>query len=416
MMSMRYRTPYSIMPATRRDGPPVFLARSPLCSLAVIGFLSFCLGGDPATARTWHVPGDAPTIQAGVDSASAGDDVLVAPGHYYEHDIVLKEGLLIHSELGADVTTVDAGGAGIVFTCSDLSRETVLEGFGITNGQDEYGGGIRSINARLTIHVCIITGCTSAVYGGGIYADGGEICVVSCTVSNCSAYVGGAIGTYDVVTLVQDCSIIRNEASYAGGVYGGGMQVTIEGCSISDNMAFFGWGGGIMAESTTLTIRDCEVTDNHVGLPGLGDGIAILNCSGLVSGCTVARNTGAPGERCGIHLSGTSDLVIERTVVAFNLGPAFCCDGAAGISCCDIYGNTHGNDLCGTDLGGNFSLDPLFCDPENGDYTLDGCSPCLPGNHPDGVDCGLIGALGQGCGATPVEESSWGRIKSLYHR
>ena len=38
------------------------------------------------------------------------------------------------------------------------------------------------------------------------------------------------------------------------------------------------------------------------------------------------------------------------------------------------------------------SADLLFCDAENGDYTLDACSPCLPGNHPDGVDCGLIGA------------------------
>jgi len=66
------------------------------------------------------------------------------------------------------------------------------------------------------------------------------------------------------------------------------------------------------------------------------------------------------------------------------------------------------------DLGGNFSLDPLFCDPENGDYKLDCNSPCLPGNHPDGVDCGLIGALGQGCGATAVEQTSWGRIKALF--
>ena len=84
--------------------------------------------------------------------------------------------------------------------------------------------------------------------------------------------------------------------------------------------------------------------------------------------------------------------------------------------CSNVYGNTDGDDLCGADLGGNFSEDPLFCDAEEGDYTLDGCSPCLPGNHPHGVDCGLIGALGQGCGATVVEATSWGRIKSLYRR
>src|SRR5262249_7097110 len=36
-------------------------------------------------ARTWHIQpnglGDAPTIQAGLDSAQAGDDVLLASGH-----------------------------------------------------------------------------------------------------------------------------------------------------------------------------------------------------------------------------------------------------------------------------------------------------------------------------------------------
>ena len=31
-------------------------------------------------------------------------------------------------------------------------------------------------------------------------------------------------------------------------------------------------------------------------------------------------------------------------------------------------------------------------------------SPCLPGNHPDGYDCGLIGALGEGCAASSVPE------------
>jgi hypothetical protein len=32
------------------------------------------------------------------------------------------------------------------------------------------------------------------------------------------------------------------------------------------------------------------------------------------------------------------------------------------------------------------------------DYRLEPGSPCLPGNHPYGYDCGLIGAHGIGCG------------------
>ncbi|MCK4680296.1 T9SS type A sorting domain-containing protein, partial [bacterium] len=48
-------------------------------------------------------------------------------------------------------------------------------------------------------------------------------------------------------------------------------------------------------------------------------------------------------------------------------------------------------------INGNFSLDPLFCDAGNGDFTLAGDSPCLPPNNSCGV---LIGAHGQGCPPT----------------
>jgi hypothetical protein len=56
-------------------------------------------------------------------------------------------------------------------------------------------------------------------------------------------------------------------------------------------------------------------------------------------------------------------------------------------------------------------IDPLFCDQEAGDFTLREGSPCLP---EDPFGCGLVGALGQGCGAVSIESKSWGAIKGLY--
>jgi len=90
------------------------------------------------------------------------------------------------------------------------------------------------------------------------------------------------------------------------------------------------------------------------------------------------------------------------------------------LMCCDLYGNVGGDwtgyiaDQLGLD--GNFSADPLFCDTASGDLTLEECSPCLPGSHPDGYSCGgVIGAFGAGCECSSgTEPTSWGAIKALY--
>jgi hypothetical protein len=49
--------------------------------------------------------------------------------------------------------------------------------------------------------------------------------------------------------------------------------------------------------------------------------------------------------------------------------------------------------------------------PPIGGFTLARNSPCLPKNNACGV---LIGAFGEGCAPTSIEELSWGRIKGMY--
>jgi hypothetical protein len=79
--------------------------------IAVVAVLGLTVWVASSDARTWHIradgTGDAPTIQAGVDSAVAGDIVLVAPGtHYVVDRIDIPSGIVVTSESGPAVTIV----------------------------------------------------------------------------------------------------------------------------------------------------------------------------------------------------------------------------------------------------------------------------------------------------------------------
>jgi hypothetical protein len=105
--------------------------------------------------------------------------------------------------------------------------------------------------------------------------------------------------------------------------------------------------------------------------------------------------------------------LFERNIVAASLGGS----GAVGTTSplaggCNVYwANEYGNGvpLVGTDV----EADPLFCDPEEGDFTVRFDSPCV---EPQSGGCGQIGALPASCGKIAVEAMSFGRIKSLYRQ
>ena len=115
--------------------------------------------------------------------------------------------------------------------------------------------------------------------------------------------------------------------------------------------------------------------------------------------------------------SGPSSF--ENTIIAFSRwGAAVAGAGTLPIlACCDIYGN-EGGDWVGViedqyGINGNISADPLFCDPENGDFTLHEDSPCAPFTPPN-EECDLIGAWPVGCEVTAIHSTSWGGIKAMF--
>lgn len=129
--------------------------------------------------------------------------------------------------------------------------------------------------------------------------------------------------------------------------------------------------------------------------------------------------SGNSGEGAGgiLFFGGPSSLVLENTIIAFSPQGRGLAIGALSptVACCDIYGNEGGDwtgslaELLGVD--GNICADPLFCDPQGEDFTLDCNSPCAAENNPE---CGQIGAGSVGCGTSPSVRCTWGSLKAQY--
>ncbi len=129
-------------------------------SLILFGFLLFLiiiLFSIPVHSRTWHIKhdgtGDAPTIQAGVDSAVVGDSVIVGPG-IYEESIQMDKGLILISEKGPFRTRiVPEPGTTPPYAIIGLNlsfHRTEINGFWIEGFVWGTSGAISFMESRLT--------------------------------------------------------------------------------------------------------------------------------------------------------------------------------------------------------------------------------------------------------------------------
>ena len=143
-----------------------------LSALLAVMMISFA-----ANATIIHVPGDYPTIQAGIDAAVNRDTVLVADGTYTgpgNKDIDFTgKAIVVMSENGANNCVIDCQNhaRGFYFHSYETSN-SVVDGFTIINGLVNYysnpqymGAGIYCGNSSPTITRCHILDCYAS--GGG---------------------------------------------------------------------------------------------------------------------------------------------------------------------------------------------------------------------------------------------------------
>ena len=72
-------------------------------------------------------------IQNALDASADGDEIVVAPGTYFETVSFLGKAVVLRSSDGPAATTIDAQGADTAVTCDGgEGPDTVLDGFTIT--------------------------------------------------------------------------------------------------------------------------------------------------------------------------------------------------------------------------------------------------------------------------------------------
>ena len=120
-----------------------------------ISFLVWLLSIGLLHATTINVPSDQPTIQAGINTASDGDTVLVSPGTYIENinfngkNIVVGSLFLVTGDtFYISQTVINGDSSGHVVSIINGDSTTVLSGFTITDGYADQGGGIVCANSN----------------------------------------------------------------------------------------------------------------------------------------------------------------------------------------------------------------------------------------------------------------------------
>ncbi len=305
-----------------------------------------------ATAAELHVPADYTTIQAAVDVASNGDEILVAPGTYTgtgdEVVDTLGKAITIKASGTPEETIIDGEGARRVVQCAGgEGADTIIEGFTITGGSANYGGGIRCSQSSPTITDCTISGNTADL-GGGISCHNSSPTITGCTITNNTANNegyggGGGIYCFGGSPTISGCTISDNTAYWGGGIYVGGSSPTITDCTISNNTANSGGGGVSCNDYSSPTITGCTISWNHAWD---GGGVYCVESSPTITGCTISGNT-ANDDGGGIYCYWDSsptitDCTISNNTANWDGGGIFCWDSSPTITGCTISGNTAG--------------------------------------------------------------------------
>jgi outer membrane protein assembly factor BamB len=329
--------------------------------------------------------GEYPTIQDAIDNSENTDTVLINPGTYYENitldgkNIVLGSLYLANKDTSyISSTIIDGGENGTVITLGDnLDSTSVLTGFTIQNGLAKYGAGIVGEYADPTLRNLIIKSNIASEAGGGVYLTQSNSKIIDVLFKNNTAGDDGSAIVYQSSdAFLKNSSFINNETQENGAViYIYGSTAEIENIFVKDNN-----GPALSFNSYSSQVDISSKISNSV-IIGNRYYLILSNFADLeIDNSTFVFENSFEGEPVNIWSLSESNFEIRNSIL-YGLGSSNEVQGTSDIlSSLDIFnsltstGNQYGAD--------NINSDPLFIDPENGDYRLSDYSPAIGAGDP----------------------------------
>ena len=197
------------------------------------------------------------------------------------------------------------------------------------------------------------------------------------------------------------------------GEFGGGMYLYLSNPSLNNviinNNLSPEEGAGMYLWLSNPSLTNVKIISNiSVFLYGAGMYLAYSNPT--LNHVTISKNFGSLfGEAIFLYNSNPN---IKNSIIWGN-GSTLSGSGIADINYSDIQGGWEGE--------GNIDVDPLFTDPENGDFTLQSDSPCIDTGIPiedmeycdDAPDMGAYEYCVEECGAELADVTGDGQINVL---
>jgi len=346
--------------------------------------------GGTGTGLSWD---DASAdLQQMIDASAPGDQIWVAAGTYYplhkaaefgsdnnntipttdrDNAFVLKEGVKIYGGFPDDGTPAFANRdwrTNTTILSADIGNTpentndntyhvviavniaegtgTILDGFTITGGTADVNVEYITIDGRN-----IFRGS-----GGGIYNTFSSPILTNLIITgNKAESEGGGIFSYSSSPIVNNVTFTDNKGHFGGGMYNGNSSSSIlTNVFFTRNEAGSDGGGIFNFSSSTLTLTNATLAGNTAS-GYIGGGIHNLNASLNLHNSIVYGNTSQVGTD-GDNIGNEGDYTLDYTY------------SLVGGDYPDGTGNLDDSES---------AIDPLFTDPEAGDYTLQEKSPCV---------------------------------------